>query len=275
MQQDNNRALAVSPQQALSPTEARRYQKLKRQIGDWWNDRFKVGAALVEIRDQKLYQQEHETFEAFCEAEYGFKRAHAYRLIEFAEVKATVQMSPIGDKLVHESQARALGSVPAENRVAVLTQAAETGSVTAKGITEAAQGGNGHGSTQAPKESPVIDLDKTGHPIPESILADWHRAESFSSVLREISKIKCLVEDGLEEKDFVLFAEITNTTVATLKNAYGDLTQVIPHAVCSACQGHGRKKCTLCKGRGFLSKFKYETCVSQKARDIREKAGRK
>jgi len=271
MQQDNNRALAVSPQQALSPTEARRYQKLKRQIGDWWEDRFKIGEVLREIQDARLYRQEYSSFEAFCESEYGIKRSYAYRLIEAAGVKASVAMSPIGDKLVHESQARALGSVPAENRVAVLTQAAETGSVTAKGIAEVAQGANGHAPAQA-KETPVINLDKTGYPIPESILEDWNRAEAFGLTLREISRIKSMVEDGLKERDFVLFAEVTNRTVATLKNAYGDLTQVIPHAVCSSCQGHERKKCALCKGRGFLSRFKYETCVSQKARDIREKA---
>ncbi len=269
MQQDNNRGLAVSPKQVLSPTEARRYQKLKRQIGDWWEDRFKIGKVLREIQDARLYRQEYSSFEAFCESEYGFKRAHAYRLIEFAEVKATVQMSPIGDKLVHESQARALGSVPAENRVAVLTQAAETGSVTAKGITDAAQGANGHGSAQAGNEFPVIDLDKTGYPIPETILEDWGHAEAFSETIRAISKIKVIVQKGIEDQDLI-FREITNTTVATLTNAYGDLKRVLPHAVCTTCQGHGRKKCTLCKGRGFISEFTYLTCVPAQTRKLRE-----
>lgn len=62
-----------------------------------------VGQALARIRDEQWYKQSHKTFEAFCIAEFGFKRSHAYRLIEAAAVAET---SPVGDKLETERQAR-------------------------------------------------------------------------------------------------------------------------------------------------------------------------
>jgi len=280
--------------------KASRFEVLKHQIKSWWDDRFKVGEALLEIREQKLYRADYETFDEFCESEYGFKRAHAYRLIEFADVKASVQMSPIGDKLVRESQARALAPVPEEKRVEVLTEAAKApGPVTAKRITEAARG-NGldpHRWTSLPtgaqnkvksgamtvgeanavydqqqrEEKPVQHLDRTGYPIPEGILEDWRWCEAFQETLTYLSRIKVAAEKGIDDQD-PRYREITNTTVATLKNAYGDLKRALPYAVCPTCQGRTPKKCTLCKGRGFISEFLYSTAVPEQTKKLREAA---
>jgi hypothetical protein len=116
--------------------------------------------------------------------------------------------------------------------------------------------------------------DKTGYVIPESIREDWQRAEGYSSTLREISKIKSGLKKGLEDSDLI-FAEVNNTTVSTLTNAYGDLKRVLPYAVCPTCQGRTPKKCATCRGRGFVSEFYYTTCVPEETRKIREKAIRK
>lgn len=129
-------------------------------------------------------------------------------------------------------------------------------------------------AAKAAKEEKEKHLDKTGYPIPDLILADWKRAESFGSVLREISKIKSTLKKGLDESDLI-FAELTNTTVSTLTNAYGDLKRVLPYAVCTTCQGRTPKKCTTCRGRGFVSEFYYSTCVPEETKKIREKAIKK
>ena len=73
--------------------------------------------ALAEIRDLRLYKREYGGFEEYCREKWGWKRAHAYRLIDAAEV---VKVSPIGDKIQSESQARALGKIPANQRAAVV-----------------------------------------------------------------------------------------------------------------------------------------------------------
>lgn len=249
-------------------TKLSRYEILRDQIRSWWDDRFKVGAALLEIRDQRLYRDHYETFEAFCETEYGFQRAHAYRLIAFAEVKASVQMSPIGDKLKNEGQARALAPVPAAQRVDVLTRTAERGPVTAKAIGQVA----GETGATKPDKSPE-HLDKTGCPIPEDILEDWQRAEAFRSVLNDLQEVKLYVEKALEESDLI-FREINQGAVVDLKNAWSYLRQVLPHAVCPTCQGRTREKCTVCKGRGFVSQFAYEHWIPKETRNIRERASK-
>jgi hypothetical protein len=244
----------------LTDVESKRYRKLKQQIGSWWKDRLAVGAALREIRDQKLYRQEYSTFEDFCIAEYEIKHSQAYRLIEAADVKESLKTSPIGDKLRNEQQARALALVPLEKRAEVLEEASKDGPATARKITEAA-------ATVKP-EKPQQQLDKTGYPIPESILDDWQHAESYSALLREVSNIKKTVSDALEGSD-IAFREISNTTIALIQNVYGQLKCIIPYAVCTSCAGHNRAKCTLCKRRGFISKFAWEQYVPAEIKKMR------
>lgn len=66
-----------------------------------------VGTALLEIRDRRLYREQgYDRFEDYCRERLGFKRAHAYRLMESAEVVNA--MSPMGDIPETERQAREL-----------------------------------------------------------------------------------------------------------------------------------------------------------------------
>lgn len=55
-----------------------------------------TGAALVQIRDQRLYRESHGTFEAYCEGKWGFKKRQAYRYIEAS--RAVAEMCPMGHK---------------------------------------------------------------------------------------------------------------------------------------------------------------------------------
>lgn len=115
-----------------------------------------------------------------------------------------------------------------------------------------------------------IPLDKTGYPIPDSVSEDWKRAVTQRSLLNQISDIRSIVKTALEEKDLV-FAEVNNTTVADLNNAYSGLKNLIPYAVCTSCQGKQKTKCALCRGRGFISEFAYLHFVPAETRTLREK----
>nr|WP_319491667.1 DNA methylase [uncultured Desulfobacter sp.] len=68
----------------------------------------KIGKALKEIRDNRLYKQAlFESFETYTRARWDMGKSHAYRLIKFYEV--IYNLSPIGDTLpANESQARPL-----------------------------------------------------------------------------------------------------------------------------------------------------------------------
>lgn len=242
-----------------------RYEIVKDTIRTWCEDRFKVGELLAELQRDKLYKDEYATFEECCLVEFGLKTSHAYGLIEAVKVKASIQTSAIADKITNEGQARALSAVPVEQREKVLTEVAERGPVTAKAITQAAK---------QSKPEKIIELDKTGYPIPEEILADWNRAEEFGENLRELSRIKGLVAKGIEEGDLI-FRELNSGAVALLKNLYGELKCVVPYAVCSSCQGRIRDKCALCKGRGFLSDFAWNQFTPPKIREMRKKLSEK
>lgn len=113
-------------------------------------------------------------------------------------------------------------------------------------------------------------FDKTDYPIPDSILEDWQRAEARArGWLGTISKLRMEVKSDLDDQD-VIVASVTNTTLADLNNAYTSLSCVTPYAVCASCQGHQRKKCNLCKGRGFLDKFAWKSFVPAETKKLRE-----
>lgn len=68
---------------------------------------FEVGAALLRVRDLRLYRGDYTTFEDYCHQRWGMSRPHAYRLIDAAQVQAN--LSPIGDILpTNEAQTRPL-----------------------------------------------------------------------------------------------------------------------------------------------------------------------
>lgn len=64
-----------------------------------------VGSALAAIRDGRLYQNTHATFEAYCRERWGMSRQHAYRQIAAARRAA---LSPMGDMPSNERQVRRL-----------------------------------------------------------------------------------------------------------------------------------------------------------------------
>lgn len=72
---------------------------------------YKIGQALKEIRDNRLYKQAlFESFEAYTRERWDMGKSHAYRMIKSYEV--IYNLSPIGDKLpANESQVRPLAQL--------------------------------------------------------------------------------------------------------------------------------------------------------------------
>ena len=98
---------------------------------------YEVGMALANIRDRKLYRANHGTFEDYCQQRWQMSKAHAYRMIDAAEV-----VSPIGDSGLplpaNEGQARELGRVPEPDRAEVWRETVERteGKPTAAAVRE-------------------------------------------------------------------------------------------------------------------------------------------
>jgi len=100
------RAAPAHAAPSLELTDRLRLETLERVIERGLATFVEVGQALIEIRDQRLYRATHTSFEDYCLERWGFRRAHAHRLIQSVEVLEA--LSPMGDSPVSERQAREL-----------------------------------------------------------------------------------------------------------------------------------------------------------------------
>ncbi|OPZ87517.1 MAG: Phage protein Gp37/Gp68 [bacterium ADurb.Bin429] len=104
----------VTSADALTPAEQDDLQRHEAIIAQNIGAFYAVGEALMAIRDQRLYRATYETFEAYCTEQWGFGKAHAYRLITGSKVYTALEKSPNGDTLVlprSEAQVRALSQI--------------------------------------------------------------------------------------------------------------------------------------------------------------------
>ena len=62
---------------SLSATETDRLAELEDVVGRGMRTFVEVGAALCEIRDQRLYRVMHATFEGYCRERWGFTASRA------------------------------------------------------------------------------------------------------------------------------------------------------------------------------------------------------
>ena len=75
---------------------------------------YEVGAALLEIRDKRLYREHFTTFEEYCRNRWDMSKTHANRLIGSAGV--ITNLAPIGVIPENESQARALSGLKPDDQ---------------------------------------------------------------------------------------------------------------------------------------------------------------
>jgi hypothetical protein len=96
-----------------------------------------VGTALAEIRDKRLYREQHGTFEEYCRERWGLQRTRAYELMSAAE---TVHgLSEISRHLPdNEGQAKALRGLSPQQAADILREAHQrtNGRVTARAIDD-------------------------------------------------------------------------------------------------------------------------------------------
>lgn len=264
----------------LTTSESNRFSKLETTIKQTQGAFIACGNALMEIRDSRLYRDKYSTFAEYCEKRWGWTRRHADQLITSAKLVLELKnendrsqnendrSQNIGRALQNEWQVRALVNVAPENRLRVLKAAIKAGNVTAAGITEAAQ-------QDTNSEEPIIAVDKTGYPVPESSMIYWMRSVEVEEILLHISRARSRAKELQDSKD-PMYCEVNmNSVYADLCNAYNSFKLALPHAVCPVCQGQTADTCTLCGGRGLISKFRFETAVPEELKTIRNKTIKK
>lgn len=106
------RALALVTDDAVSMAETVRLTELEAVIADGLPTFARVGAALLEIRDDRLYRGSHDTFEAYCRERWGVGRNYVNKTIAAAEVVRLVGT----DVPIPTSEAVARELVPLRHR---------------------------------------------------------------------------------------------------------------------------------------------------------------
>lgn len=95
------------PSMILSQEESVRLRACETVIEKGLQTFVEVGASLLEIRDNRYYRQDFDTFEDYCRERWQMSLAHGKRLIAAAEV--ATNLAPIGAmQPTHESQVRPL-----------------------------------------------------------------------------------------------------------------------------------------------------------------------
>jgi hypothetical protein len=132
--------------------------------------------------------------------------------------------------------------------------------------------------TIKPRESrPDGDpVDCTGCVIPKEIRGTWEEADSVGMELENsVMSAKSALTAAQKDND-ILFAEVNfSAAIGDLEKAWKAVQAVSPYAVCPTCNGFPSlqpKGCGMCKGRGFISKFRWDTVVPADLKKIRKKS---
>jgi hypothetical protein len=117
-------------------------------------------------------------------------------------------------------------------------------------------------------------VDGTGWPIPTQLIPLWQRASEVQELLTILSRVKGTLRSAQENRD-TLFAEVNfSSALSQLDQAWTDVKTAKPFAVCPTCQGQVPDQCTLCRGRGLISEYRWNTCVTREDKEFRFRAKR-
>lgn len=146
----------------LDVAERARLQELESIVEQGLQTFYEVGKALNEIRKQKLYRENHKTFEAYCLEKWNIARRTAYEFIEAALVMENLCV--ITHKIpTNKNQVRPLAGLPPELQIKIWQEAVEsspngipTGAAVKRLVEEQVPSS---GSARTPKDS-ASELEK-------------------------------------------------------------------------------------------------------------------
>lgn len=119
----------------------------------------------------------------------------------------------------------------------------------------------GVGLGDAPAVADGRRLDELGKEIPDHLLALWDRGEAMREMAGAVASMGNKIRGMHESGDPLLLDENGQAIAAALESARQHLRSNIPYAVCPYCHGTLSKKCRMCRGRGIIGKFRYDTAV--------------
>ena len=152
--------------EVITTQEASRRKVLEKTIAKGIGTVIKVGEALIEIKESRLYRDKFKNFAEYCDKKWGFTRMRAHQLIEAATVQKELP-EDVKKFYTKTSQLNALAELPKEERAAA-----------AKEIIESVKTKGGKITADVIKQhSPLrgVDTAKLDAPEPE---AEWLEPEA-------------------------------------------------------------------------------------------------
>jgi hypothetical protein len=245
----------MNHEMVTSLRDSQRLDELEKVIAKGQKTFVEVGLALAEIRALRLYRREYSGFEEYCRKKWGWTRQHACRLIEAAPIGKCHQL------VTNEGAARELAKVEPEHRAGVIQSIADEG----KPVTAAA-------IKRHLPPPPAQVLDGTGWPVPTQLIPLWQRSDEVQDMLTALSRVKGALRTAQENKDPLFREVLFSSALSQLDQARTDIKTAKPFAVCPTCQGQTPETCRMCHGRGLISEFRWNTCVTREDKEFRFKA---
>ena len=253
--------------EAITLTESKRLIQLEKIIKEGERAFVDVGNALLEIRDEKLYRADHNSFDDYCQEKWGWNRDRGYKLIIAAQVFESLPKS-VSHGIQNERQARELAKIPPPSRAKVLEkiQKAEE-PVTAKTIAAhipppRKQTVIPPKSKPAPKPAPKVEppkvTDTVGRVIPDALLGLWERSHEVQELINLLQRAKNEVSKAEKEKDPLYSFLNFQRTIDGLANALAELKGIKLYSLCVECHGKMTETCTACRHTGFIGKFTWD-----------------
>jgi len=193
-----------------------------------------VGLAIKSIKDNRLYHAthggKHTTFQAYCKERWGWGQNYAGKLADAADVVKRIE-GESGTKVplpIHETQARALKTLPEEEQSEAWEEAVEEsdGQPTAAKVQEVVER-----RTKA-SDDPTVPKDL-----------------EIQEAVKFIQKAKSIVEKSTNP-----YLQ-KNPAQKDLENAFHTVKFAKPHSICPYCKG---KKCDRCKETGWMPRDVYQ-----------------
>jgi hypothetical protein len=208
-----------------------------------------VGAALVAIKDGRLYREKYATFKEYIEVRWNFKKSRAYQLMAASEDRQ--DLSTVVDVLetpTNERQVRELAKAPKEKQAKVVKEVAEKAKQekrkpTAKDYKEAVDDlqyedvDDDDEEIEMPVQISAAELAVANAAIGKKIVSAIDAAKKLLRAVEEVPGTELLVS---REKSIM----------RELDSARNSVLVTIPHSVCPRCHG---KCCAQCGNMGWVN----------------------
>ena len=232
-------------------------------------------AALVSLKSKTIECKIHDggpeealRFALIANEKHGIRRSNADKRRAIA---AAVKQWP----KCSDSQIAAICVVDKHTVTDVREELENAGKVKPEPVRIAKDGKERAAAKSDKKPSEKSPVDGVGTAIPEFALTFWNRREEVAELMATLKLVsKFLVET--QKKEDLMYGEINfSAALGDLDKVLSNVSTAMPYAVCTTCQGQPKTQpkgeCRMCKGRGVISRFRWNSLVPAEIKKMKEK----